>query len=396
MSVLSLRRFARAERLKSISTYHLVALLRPHAEFLARRGVALPAEGESFDYDALAVVLASPAADTPEALAEALFLIDDVAHGPAAEMLLGDVERHGLHLNGNGEHSPADIAVQVYLQDPAVLRRRQGLLVLDRARTFESFQANADAIPPVASPTAETLRAMEADLDAWFESRKKGRGARVLCTESGPWLCFVIRHGELFKREGAVAPNGGDESVHYRPEKYDAVAYHRALGELRINARSKCDKHVYRRVIGDRLFGDPDFFPAAPERYTLEPLRTDGPAALVCADVDGIESIALVRLQMAWGGPFGEVETREATDLFAVYEARGEAIPREPDLRAATFEVRFADSRRPRRVTVRPPNIASFTRDGDSALVEEWLRRREFVREETWDGARCGNLLAGA
>jgi hypothetical protein len=31
-------------------------------------------------------------------------------------------------------------------------------------------------------------------------------------------------------------------------------------------------------------------------------------------------------------------------------------------------------------VTIRPSNIAQYTRDSDGELVEEWLTRRGFVR----------------
>lgn len=52
-----------------------------------------------------------------------------------------------LYLNGTGEHAAADIAVQVYLQNPEVLRRRHSMMVLDRVRTYESFRAGVSQVP---------------------------------------------------------------------------------------------------------------------------------------------------------------------------------------------------------------------------------------------------------
>ena len=45
----------------------------------------------------------------------------------------------------------------------------------------------------------------------------------------------------------------------------------------------------------------------------------------------------------------------------------------------AKFRVKFADSKTPRSVGIRPPKNTSLTRDDDSRLVEEWMRRREFA-----------------
>lgn len=398
MSTLNFRRFTRPERLKSIAPRNLNQLLTPYADWLGTRGFVLPAGSVQPDLAHLSQILAQPTADTPHPLLEALFLIDEVAHGPNIELLLKDVENFGLFLEVEEGASPADIAVQVYLLDPQVLLRRHSMLVLDRVRTFESFRAGTTPVPELATPDEEVLQQMGQAMDVWFERKQKGIGTRVLCLESGDMICFVIRHGDLFKREGAVGTDGGDEKVLYRPERYDAVAYHRRHGELRINGRTKGEKDLYRRMIGTHLFGDENFFPKNQPRYTLEPLRQDGKASLACLDVEGIERITLLRLVFNWGGKRSEQETRQADDLFSLYEEKGIPFPPEPEIRSATFEIKFTDSKSPRRVTVRPPNIASFTRDGDSPLVEEWLRKRDFVVEEAFGNGiiHHQHILAGA
>ena len=45
----------------------------------------------------------------------------------------------------------------------------------------------------------------------------------------------------------------------------------------------------------------------------------------------------------------------------------------------AAFKVKFADSKTPRSVCIRPSNIAEYTRDDDGALVEQWLTKRGFI-----------------
>ena len=78
---------------------------------------------------------------------------------------------------------------------------------------------------------------------------------------------------------------------------------HAAQKELRINASCKPDLKKYREMFGLHLFGDAEKFVYA-EKYTLEPLRAQGEAALRCKDVEGIESVRLTQLEFDWGCAF--------------------------------------------------------------------------------------------
>ena len=55
-------------------------------------------------------------------------------------------------------------------------------------------------------------------------------------------------------------------------------------------------------------------------------------------------------------------------------------IPDDALLSAATFEVRFTDGRKPRPVTIRHGNRATYTRDTDADLIEAFLRGGGFVK----------------
>jgi hypothetical protein len=77
----------------------------------------------------------------------------------------------------------------------------------------------------------------------------------------------------------------------------------------------------------------------------------------------------------------GELEIHRADGVFEALKLRASELPRKPDLVQATFSVRFAGSRQPRRVTVRPPSTALYTREEDAHLVEQWLLLRGFVRQ---------------
>jgi hypothetical protein len=187
----------------------------------------------------------------------------------------------------------------------------------------------------------------------------------------------MVRHGEPYKREESV--DGAEpSSVAYRPLRYDVLAYDSGAGELRVNAQSKGEKELYRRQFGKHLFGREDYFPHG-SKYTLEPLRADGEQCLGCDDVPGLEWVRLREVHVAYGGPHNEYEVRRANDLYAAMRQRGRPLPAAARLARAVFQVKFADARRPRSVAIRPPNAAVYVRDEDSALVDEWLKKRGFL-----------------
>jgi hypothetical protein len=217
-----------------------------------------------------------------------------------------------------------------------------------------------------------------------------GKVARVLSRESSK---SVSLGEEPFKREESFQ---GTEptSIAYRPLKYDVVVYDPCLGELRIHAQLKGEKDLYKRAFGRHLFGRADFFPDG-VKYTLEPLRENGEACLMCADVDGLERMRLRELHYRWGGAQSLYEIARANDLFAAMHDRGSTMPAFPILARAVFQVKFHGVERPRLVTIKPPNVAFYDRDQDNGPIEEWLRRRGFLDVHPDDDQTADPLLAG-
>ena len=190
----------------------------------------------------------------------------------------------------------------------------------------------------------------------------------------------LVRHGDPFRREGSFDA-GQTSSVFYRPEKHDVLVYEPAIGEIRMHAASKGEKETYRTAFGRHLFGDEDYFPGT-AKYTLEPLRRIGPASVVCTDVDGMEWVRLKEIQFMWGGAEREIEIHKADDLFAALDGRGRSIPTAAPILRASFLVKFTDSKTARTVTIRPSNIAQYTRDSDADVVEDWLLKRGFIEQD--------------
>ncbi len=379
MATYDLRRFAHADSLKAIGIEHLLALLNPHKPYFEGRGLVLPSSSDPADlnYEQLVDVLMSPETHTPPELLNSLYYVHEMSTQGAMDVLLEEAEKNHISLDGNPDPTPADVAVQVYLKDRDLLERKHAEQYLVKPRSFEYFQTEADLIPKLKKPTVKMLTAIEKDLDDWFEKKKRGRGSRVFAYPKQDAVWFLVRHGDPLRREGSI--NAGEtSSVFYRPEKYDVLVYEADIGEIRMHSCSKAEKELYRRQFGLHMFGNENFFPGT-GKYTLEPLRDDGEACIVCTDVVGMEWVRLKEIQFLWGGAESEIEIRKANNVFAAYAATKREMPKKARILRACFQVKFTDSQTPRTVTIRPSNIAQYTRDSDAAVVEEWLTKRGFV-----------------
>ncbi len=398
MATFHLRRFANVDALKTIQEPHLRRLLAPYQAYFTARGVTLDGaptggttrasaaprgttqEQDGLDYEGLIAVLLVPDDTTPPQLIDALYLIHEMATLDGMENLLEAIRRlssdEQIVLDTASELTPADVAVQVWLKAPQLLERKHAEQFVVERRSFDYYLSRETPDGKVALPERSVFERIERDLAAWFFSKRKGDHVRVLMYPKGDEVWFLVRHGEAFRREGAQKGRTSS-SVFYRPEKHDVLVYNAAIGEFRINASSKGEKELYLQKFGLHVFGDPDHFPRSNKKYSLEPLKADGPASLVCTDVDGIDEIRLTEITYFWGGVHSELEIRKAGDLFAALQARGGRI-QNARIVSATFQVKFRDSKSPRSVTIRQPNVAKFTRDDDGRLIETWLLKRGF------------------
>lgn len=371
-----LRHFAKPEVLRSLADQSFLALLKPHAEFFASQGILLCEGEEAFqpDYQRLASLFLSPDSGVPAELAEALFFIDSLATPDGMDLLLEAIPQVSPPFY---HWTPHDVAVQSWLADRPTFERvfaeRQ---VRKRSRSFITFRANQKRSDPDKN-LAAIAPDLERELDRHFQDRGRGRGTQVLTAQKGQATWFLIRHGEPLRREGCLQ-DGESSSIFFRPEKFDAVVYDAQRSELQINATSRWQKELYRRLFGNFLFDSENGF-ASDDKYTLQPLITDGAAALNCLDVAGIQAVRLVALAWQRPGQYGVETTKKAPDLFAALEQGEWDFPEDVGLTSAQFEIHFVGSRSPRLVTVTPPNLVKYTLDSDGAAIEEWLWKRGFV-----------------
>lgn len=385
MATFTLRRFSCSDTLRAIEPKRLQTFLKPYRRYLTSRGANLAQltfDGE-LDYEELARVFMTPDSKTPKDLIDALCLIDEMANPEGMDALLVEAKQHKLLLAPGSDQSPADVAVQIWLLNKAILERKHAEHHLAKVRSFESYQMDRFRRPQFKRPSTKQLSEIASELDDWFEEKKRGRGSRIIMCEKDDGVWFLVRHGDPYKREESIE-EAATSSVTFRPLKPDVLVYSPQIGELRINARSKGEKELYRTTFGKHLFGDEHIFPGT-EKYTLDPLRELGEDSLGLGDIDGIEWIKLREVQFYFAGNPWEVVTRKSDDVFAMFKLRNSEFPQSGRIIRAAFQVKFMDAKKPRSVVIRPSNVAQYVRDDDSVLVEKWLEARGFIMDRELD-----------
>jgi hypothetical protein len=380
MATYNLRRLCRPDLLRAIGSKHLGALLAPHAAYLASHGITLPLEGRDapLQYVALAQLFLAPDEAMPRELIDALYFIDEIATASGVEALLQAAKARGIRWHTCVEMTYAEVVLEMWLMDPHLVERVHAELAVRRHRAFDYFQAHSPRVPGIPTGLAAKLQALEVELNDCFHDRGYGRYTRIHHDEQDDSLWFYIGHGGLLRREAAVEDNA-PTTVCYRPELYDSVVFVRLSGELGIHARGPWEKQLYQRLFGKHLFGDEQLF-GGTSKYTLDPLWTDGEAALRCLDVPGLEWVKLGELRVFQPGRVPRSECFRSRDLFASWQSRHLPLDRNAHLVSAGFHVKVLGCPNSRWLAVRLSNHAQYSRDVAPVCLEPWLYRRGFIR----------------
>lgn len=379
MATYNLRRFSKPDMLRKIKRQHLITFLASYDDYFADRGLNLPpaVSSDSLDYDALCRILQTPDTSTPDGLAEALFFVNEMSTIKGFDAIQDEIEGTDLDVQISKDAAHADLVIQVWILDQSIIERLHAEQFLSRPRSFEYFCSENRPGNGFVVPDAKTVKLLETDLDDWFEKKRRGRSSKVFVFSKPDATWFLVRHGEPFTRESTIK-DGESSSVYYRPEKYDVLSYNPESGEIKINAKSKGEKELYRTCFGHHLFGNKEHF-SNKSKFTFAPLSEQMADALLCDDIDGMEWIKLKEIHVFRGGPHKEIEIRKAEDLMAVYLENDKRIFPKQRIMKATLEVKFEDAKSSRAVTINAGNKASFKRDDDAELLEEWMTRRGFI-----------------
>lgn len=380
MTIQSVKCFSHTGDLKGVSPKHLIKFLTPYAEFLTSKGFKFPVSDEEVkfpDYWALLNILMTPSPDMPGDLIASLHCIREMATPDGLDALLEEAEIQGINIDDEADYCPIDVAVQIWLHDRHIIERAHAERFLIKPCTFVYYQAGKQSDADFIELSKSTISALERDLDRWFESKKRGCGCRVFVFHRDDGIWFMVWHGAPSRFEGCIE-NGEPSCICYHPERHDVLVYQPVTCELQIDADSKGEREIYRKLFGRHLFGDDHHFPGT-AIYTLDPLKADAERSLTCSDVDGMEWVKLHKIEFCWGGRIKSIETIESDDVFEVLRSGDAKIPSSARYTEASLLIKFADSTVPRTVSIQPQNIISYQLDSDCEKVEELLRKRGFV-----------------
>jgi hypothetical protein len=393
MARFNLRSFAQPDLLKKIQPANLIPLLEPFRMFLDMKGFDLPSgTDQEIDATTLGGILAQPDEDMPGDLVEALHLIGSIGSDERFDELLDLAGAHQIETDG--EVTALDLATQIWLKNPEALERKEHEEFFQKRKSFESFRAaDPDEVMAVDDLPAD-LSELEASLDAYFQAKKRGVGCRIMRKDSAGEVRFLVEHGQPCKREPS-RKGPRSTSTFFRPEKTDVVIYDAIHNELRINASTFADVREYRVQFGRHVFGGEDKFVFA-EKYTLDPLKKDGRAALNCRDIAGLDTVKLREIEYSWGGAFEHFEIHRAESLFHALALIQRTIEAEAQIRKAVFKIKLDDEKKPRTVTIKAGNKSGYNRGEEAMVIEDWLRARGFViTEEGAADAQADAALAG-
>lgn len=324
----------------------------------------------------LLTVFTQPDEEMPSDLLEALYVLDDLADESGHDRLLDEADRQGININGLGDDlTPGEFAIAVRDAHPGLVRVCHEKTIFRKIKNYQEYQSLDGRVLSLAALKAKRVE-LEDALAPWFEARNRSRACEIYVYEEKGEVKLQITHGRPVRTEGSIDKKLQRSRVAYRPQKHDSVIYDKATRVLKINAQTVGEKDLYRQKIGDVLFGDPNYFPEG-DLYTLDPLRK-GTASL--ATVDGVQSVRLTEVWIQLDDEQRFVQISRAYSLIKSIEDHGKPNLAEGKITRASFLIKYTSGGRPRKLEIRPSNVAIFDRDRDGVAAEAFMRANGFLK----------------
>jgi hypothetical protein len=194
-------------------------------------------------------------------------------------------------------------------------------------------------------------------------------------SKEGDEYYFIIRHGDSFKRQGAVAQGKESRTLAFQPESFNLLVLNTKTGELRICVPAKplWLEEGYAASLGKALFNNLTAFNEK-RRNDLERIKELGEKVLIYNGTADVRKISLIGLTF-WSTPECHMkETLEASndDLFRDFAVLDRNISEIGKIFEAKFVVQIGDKERT--VIIKNNNRSGYDYDDFGIVVDEWLR----------------------
>jgi hypothetical protein len=163
--------------------------------------------------------------------------------------------------------------------------------------------------------------------------------------------------------------------VGYRPQQRDTVIFDPRGCVLKVSAQADGERELYRQTFGMVFFEDERHFEVR-DIYSLEPLRFS-PASLVT--VAGVESARVVELRLRSSDEHANDYLSQGHDLLAPGRPWDSARLARGRIIRASFLLAYRSGGPPRKLEIRPPNVALYDRMRDGEITEAFLLANGFL-----------------
>ena len=394
---LTKRCFMRVESLRRLTPQVLRDLLGLFPDYVARRGLVLPAVAteDNLDYDAIRDALAGDA--IPPELDDILYMATGLGNAAGWEMIRRQASEDGRPLRFSALHlGYVDLAILAAVEEwprhRLFLEKTYARARVHACSAYKYYAPMGDPRrmyrPPTEAGLAEAREALARHFlnQGMVGDLRHGLGTEIVHYDHAHEIWFLIRYPEKQCRQSGCTPSGDWRSFVFNPEHYHAVAYSKVFADIRMNAKRERDRRQYRMVFGRLLFGGAsNVFQPNASVVTLAPLLEGRTADLFgCDDIPGLAMIAPTAIDYeVWGlPPRMQRETAQEGETLLSGNPHGERIVPAGTLnvRRIVMTYRLRDCVRTGRLTLQSGNQVKFERDGDSVVIEAWLRRRGFVQ----------------
>ncbi len=388
------KHFTTAMALRRFTPAVLAEFLLCFPKYLAHKKLAIPAPAaagaNNMPYDGICD--ACMAGDIDPDLNRVLFMASQLGNAEGWTQIQEEMEdRHSEVGFDPAPYTLHDLPLMTWLrrklpEHEDILEQSYARVRIHAKSSYRYFPPFRDQRQKFKRPSGAVLKELRESLAEHFTRNPSHNGVKVLDYEYDEEMWFLVRYPGQPVRPDAIGKDGEDVEASYTPGQYDAVVYHKMYGDLRLNTVRAGDHDRYRMAFGHALIGEANVFDPTKEIITLAPLKQE--CLHLFAVQDAGEFPRVQPCEVCFNDlhiPGRRITWRaDSKDGHLLHYMTGEnpnrLLPETTDtIHYAKFRYRLHATDSWHSMTVHQGTDLRFERDGDSAILERWLRERGFI-----------------